>query len=106
MSKILKFWSIYRSYVILIVVCILLLMVKPHVISLLDRIVEWLSVCSKGWFALLITGASFAVSFIILLTIKAKEKKVAHSTLAVVLFVTLFYWLTCKVPCLSYPKIL
>ena len=91
MSKILKFWSIYRSYVILIVVCILLLMVKPHVISLLDRIVEWLSVCSKGWFALLITGASFAVSFIILLTIKAKEKKVAHSTLAVVLFVTLFY---------------
>ena len=62
----------------MIVACILLLMAKAHVISLLDRIVEWLGVCSKGWFVVLFTGLCIGLSLIPLLKIREKEQKVAH----------------------------
>lgn len=75
----------------MIVACILLLMAKAHVISLLDRIVEWLGVCSEGWFAFLFTGLCIALSLISLLKIRENEQKVAHSTFAAVLFIILFY---------------
>lgn len=91
MSKIEKYWSIYKSYVILIVACILLLIAKTHVISLLDRMVEWLGVCSEGWFAVLITGICLALSLVPLLKIREKVQKVAHSSFAAVLFIILFY---------------
>lgn len=91
MGKIEKYWNTYKSYVILIVACILLLIAKTHVISMLDRIVEWLGVCSEGWFAVFITGLSITLSLIPLLKIKEKKQKVARSTFAAVLFIILFY---------------
>lgn len=75
----------------MIVACFFLLIAKTHVISLLDRIVEWLGACSEGWFAVLITGLCIALSLNSLLKLREKEQKVAHSTFAAVLFIILFY---------------
>ena len=75
----------------MVVACLLLLIAKVHVISILDKIVEWLSVCAEGCFAVLITGIGIALSFLYILKIREKEQKVGQSTFAVALFVILFY---------------
>ena len=86
-----KYWYSIRSYIIMIVACILLLFAKAHVISLLDIVVGWLSSCSKEWFAVLVSALCLSLSFVIILKIKEKEQKVANSTFAAALFAILFY---------------
>ncbi len=75
----------------MIVACILLLMAKVHVISLLDKVVYWLDHCSKGWYAVLITGLCLAFSLVFVAKIRESKQKVAHSTFALALFVIIVY---------------
>lgn len=90
-KKIEKIWSIIKSYVIMIVACILLLFIKEHILALLDKVVSWLHLCSKEWFAVIITSAGIILSAIIAYDIHQKEKQVANSTLASALFVIIVY---------------
>lgn len=91
MKKSEELWSIIKSYVIMIVTCILLLFIKEHIIALLDKVVSWLHSCSKEWFAVIITSAGIVLSAIIAYDIHQKEKQVANSTLASALFIIIVY---------------
>lgn len=71
--------------------CIMLLMAKVHVISLLDKAVYWLDGCSKGWYAVLITGLCLASSLVFVAKIIERKQRVAHSTFALALFVIIVY---------------
>lgn len=75
----------------MIVACILLLIAKVHVISLLDKVVFWLDDCSKGWYAVLITGLCLVLSLVYVAKIRERKQRVAHSTFALVLFVIIVY---------------
>jgi hypothetical protein len=91
MKKSEKIWSIIKSYVIMIVACILLLFIKEHILALLDKVVSWLHLCSKEWFAVIITTAGIVFSILIIYEIHKKKRQVANSTLATVLFIIVVY---------------
>lgn len=81
----------YKSYVIMIVACVVLLFIKQHVVSFLDKCTEWIHSCSELWFAVLITGGSLVISACMVAKIIKKKQAVAHSTLAIAMFLILFY---------------
>lgn len=91
MSKWQKFWGIARSYVVMTVACILLLFIKVHVISVLEKCAQWLEPCSDVWFAVLFSGICLVTSAIIISKIIAKKQHVAHSSIAAAMFIMLFY---------------
>ena len=91
MSKWQKFRGIARSYVVMTVACILLLFIKVHVISVLEKCAQWLEPCSDVWFAVIFTGTCLVTSAIIISKIIAKKQHVAHSSMAAAMFIVLFY---------------
>lgn len=81
----------YKSYVIMIVACVVLLFIKQHVVNFLDKCTEWIHSCSVLWFAVLITGSSLVLSVCMVAKIIKKKQAVAHSTMAIAMFAVLFY---------------
>ena len=75
----------------MIVACMLLLFILPHVIDLLDKVVNWLQPCSEVCFAVLFSGTCIAISVYFVRNIRKKEKRVANSTIASVLFAVIVY---------------
>jgi len=84
-------WGICKYYIIMIVTCILLLFMKEHIIAILDKVVPWLHLCSKDWFAVIITTWGVVLSALIANRIHQKKQHVADSTLASALFIIIVY---------------
>lgn len=84
-------WSSIKSYVIMIATCIVLLFMKEHIITILDKVVSWLHLCSEDWFAVIISIIGLVLSVYIFYKIIEKKQQVANSTLALVLFVAIVY---------------
>ena len=80
-----------RSYIIMIVACTLLLFARPHVISLLSKLVAWIQPCSHIIFVVLISAFAIALSVVRIYRASQKEQQVAHSTIAFELFIIIFY---------------
>lgn len=85
------FWDSSKSFIFVIVACLLLLFVKPHLLSFLDKIVAWIQPCSRGMCAFLISLGAVALSAFRIYKISRHEQQVAHHTFALELFLLLVY---------------